>query len=241
MFLFFNENNTVGCFPMTKSVQVLLRNLYDQNPETRCKSAMDLGELVAVEAVDQLAKVMLNDAEVQVRSCCAEALGTIGEVKSLTELAIAVKSEEDDKVLFSINWAIKALARKLGKTPEEAIEEYSNLRTGIIDKSAPKTVTSTTPLKKSTPETTQVAPVDRLRTLVRILTRYKSLSIEKMAKLLKFNDSIIVEEWLLELPDELAFKIENEEIIMPEILYTESPESKERIKELLKSFQNYFE
>ncbi|MHA1188523.1 MAG: hypothetical protein ACTSSK_17010, partial [Candidatus Heimdallarchaeota archaeon] len=80
-----------------------------------------------------------------------------------------------------------------------------------------------------------------LRTLVRILTRYKSLSIEKMAKLLKFDDSIIVEEWLLELPDELAFKIENEEIIMPEILYTESPESKERIKELLKSFQSYFE
>ncbi|MHA1124339.1 MAG: HEAT repeat domain-containing protein [Candidatus Heimdallarchaeota archaeon] len=226
---------------MAKSVQVLLRNLYDQNPEKRCKSAMDLGEMVAVEAVDQLAKVMLNDAEVQVRSCCAEALGTIGEVKSLTELAIAIKSEEDDKVLFSINWAIKALARKLGKTPEEVIEEYSNIRTGIIDKRAPKNVTSTTPLKKSTPETTKVAPENRLRTLVRILTRYKSLSIEKMAKLLKFDDSIILEEWLLELPDELAFKIENEEVIMPEILYTESPESKERIKELLKSFQNYFE
>ncbi|MHA1739692.1 MAG: HEAT repeat domain-containing protein [Candidatus Heimdallarchaeota archaeon] len=226
---------------MAKSVQVLLRNLYDQNPEKRCKSAMDLGEMIAVEAVDQLAKVMLNDAEVQVRSCCAEALGTIGELKSLTELAIAVKSEEDDKVLFSINWAIKALARKLGKTPEEAIEEYSNIRTGIIDKRAPKNVTSTTPLKKSTPEKVEVTPENRLRTLVRILTRYKSLSIEKMAKLLKFDDSIIVEEWLLELPDELAFKIENEEIIMPEILYTESPESKERIKELLKSFQSYFE
>lgn len=241
MFLFWKENITVGCFPMTKSIQVLMRNLYDQNPETRCKSAMDLGEMVAVEAVDSLAKVMLNDAEVPVRSCCAEALGTIGEVKSLTELAIAVKSEEDDKVLFSINWAIKALARKLGKTPEEAIEEYSNLRTGIIDKSAPKTVTSQTPLKKSTPVTEKVAPVNRLQSLVRILTRYKSISIEKMTKLLDLDDSITLEKWLLELPDELAFKIEEEEVIMPEILYTKSPESEKRIKELLKSFQNYLE
>jgi len=226
---------------MAKSVQVLLRTLYDQNPETRCKSAMDLGEMIAVEAVDQLAKVMLKDAEVSVRSVCAEALGTIGEVKSLTELAIAVKSEEDDKVLFSINWAIKALARKLGKTPEEAIEEYSNIRTGIIDKSAPKAATSKTPLKKSTPVTVKIAPENRLQTLVRILTRYKSISIEKMAKLLKFDDSITLEEWLLELPDELAFKIEEEEVIMPEILYTKSPESEQRIKELLKSFNNYFE
>jgi hypothetical protein len=226
---------------MVKSIQVLMRNLYDQNPETRCKSAMDLGEMVAVEAVDSLAKVMLNDAEVQVRSCCAEALGTIGEVKSLTELAIAVKSEEDDKVLFSINWAIKVLAKKLGKTPEEAIEEYSNLRTGIIDKSAPKTVTSQTPLKKSTPVTEKVDPINRLQSLVRILTRYKSISIEKMTKLLDLDDSITLEKWLLELPDELAFKIEEEEVIMPEVLYTKSPESEQRIKELLKSFQNYLE
>ena len=226
---------------MAKSVQVLMRNLYDQNPETRGKSAMDLGELSAVEAIDSLAKVMLNDAEASVRSLCAEALGTIGEVKSLTNLAIANKTEEDEKAKFSINWAIKALAKKLGKTPEEAIEEYSNIRTGIIDKSAPKTVTTKIPLKKSTPVATKIAPENRLQTLVRILTRYKSISIEKMAKLLKFDDSITLEEWLLELPDELAFKIEEEEVIMPEIFSTKSPEAEQKIKQLLKSFQNYLE
>ena len=62
--------------------------------------------------------------------------------EALPELIKAQNTEQDDKVLFSVNWAINAIAKKLGKTKEEAIEEFSNIRTGVIDKSAPKSKTT---------------------------------------------------------------------------------------------------
>ena len=51
---------------MTKSISVLMRNLYDQNPEVRGKAAMDLGENLAVEALSSLVKVMMNDENTSV-------------------------------------------------------------------------------------------------------------------------------------------------------------------------------
>jgi HEAT repeat protein len=121
---------------MGKSVNVLMRNLYDPSPETRGRAAMDLGEMGAIEAVDSLAKVLQNDDQASVRAVCAEALGTIAEPKSIPELVKALEDEKDDSVKFAIDWALKAIAKKIGKTKEEAIKEYTNVRTGIIDRNA---------------------------------------------------------------------------------------------------------
>ncbi|MFW9921805.1 MAG: HEAT repeat domain-containing protein [Candidatus Thorarchaeota archaeon] len=119
---------------MTKSISVLMRNLYDANPEVRGRAAMDLGENLAIDAVSSLTKVMLTDEEPNVRSLSAEALGTIAEASSLPDLVKALNSETEDRVLSTINWAIDATARKLGISRDEAISEYSTKRSGIIDR-----------------------------------------------------------------------------------------------------------
>ena len=142
---------------MSQSINVLMRKLYDPNPEVRGKSAMDLGENMAVEAISSLTKVMLNDEDAGVRSICAEALGTIADPSTLPDLVLALEKDMNEKVQFSVDWAIKAISRKLGKTREEAIEEYSNVRTGLIDRSAKITTKATA---KSTTKTS-IAPEKR--------------------------------------------------------------------------------
>ncbi|MHA1630265.1 MAG: HEAT repeat domain-containing protein [Candidatus Heimdallarchaeota archaeon] len=124
---------------MTKSISVLMRNLYDQNPEVRGKAAMDLGENLAVEALSSLVKVMMNDENTGVRSLCAEALGTIAEPTVLPELVAALANETEEKVRQSISWAIEAIARKEGLTKDEALKKFSKKRSGILKKTPPKT------------------------------------------------------------------------------------------------------
>jgi len=119
---------------MTKSISVLMRNLFDPNPEVRGKAAMDLGENLAVEALSSLVKVMMTDAVASVRSICAEALGTIAEPTILPELVLALDKEEEEKVKQSISWAIATIAKKEGLTKEEAIKKFSKKRSGIIKK-----------------------------------------------------------------------------------------------------------
>lgn len=231
---------------MTKSVNVLLRNLFGQSPDERSKAAMDLGEMGAVEAVDSLVKVLQNDDESTVRSVCAEALGTIAVPETLPELVKALEEETDDTAKFSINWAIDAIARKIGKPREEAIEEYSNIRSGVIDRHSGKAAeqTTTKPKVKATTATTkevEVEPEEAVENLRKIMTRYESITIEKMAKLLEFEDTISLEKWLLDLPDELAFRIEKDEIIFPEEFTAKDDKAEKKIAKLLETFENYLE
>ena len=118
---------------MTKSISVLIRNLYDPNPEVRGRAAMDLGENVAVDAVSSLIKALLVDDEASVRSLCAEALGTIADPSSIRGLTNALNSEKDARVISAINWALDSISKKLGKTREEILVETTS-RSVVIDR-----------------------------------------------------------------------------------------------------------
>lgn len=221
---------------MTKSTDTLIRYLYDKNPETRSRAAMDLGEREAVEAISSLTKVLGRDDDPSVRSVCAEALGRIGDSEAVEDLVVALETEENERVRLSLNWALKTIANKLGKTVEELVEEETTKRTGIID----KTGTSTTQEPRETDKPKEF-PIDKRSELLRkIIERYDALPLEKMTKLLQFERELWLEEWLLDLPDELAFQIKERVVHFPDNLKT-TKEKEDYLEQLIESFESYFE
>ncbi len=58
-----------------------------------------------------------------------------------------------------------------------------------------------------------------------------------MVKLLKFKETLELEKWLLELPDELAFKVQKDVIKIPQLLQSESVEAEEAINRIINSFK----
>ncbi|MHA1212668.1 MAG: hypothetical protein ACTSSH_09420 [Candidatus Heimdallarchaeota archaeon] len=75
----------------------------------------------------------------------------------------------------------------------------------------------------------------RVDDLKQIIKRYKSISLEEMTQLLEFQDTIALQNWLLDLPDNVKFVIDRGYVIIPDELKEETAEAETKINEIAQS------
>jgi HEAT repeat protein len=86
-----------------------LQLLADPDERVRADSAMELGRLRAVRAVDPLAATLAGDRSAMVRESAARALALIGSSKALPALQQAALSDSDRDVRHSAQFAIEVV------------------------------------------------------------------------------------------------------------------------------------
>ncbi|MBI1923052.1 HEAT repeat domain-containing protein [Candidatus Poribacteria bacterium] len=91
------------------AVPEALKCLKDKDSFVRMMLVEGLGDLADEQAVDEIAKFLVEDKEPSVREKAAWALGHIGDPQALEKLEGALASERDDDVRKMIDWAIERL------------------------------------------------------------------------------------------------------------------------------------
>ncbi|NHJ87201.1 MAG: hypothetical protein FK734_17185 [Asgard group archaeon] len=79
------------------------------------------------------------------------------------------------------------------------------------------------------------SPEEKMKDLSSIIKRYNSISLNELAQLLEFENTIALQEWLIDLPDSFEFKIDKGYVIIPEFLKTESKEAEAALKTITES------
>lgn len=121
-----------------------------------------------------------------------------------------------------------------GKGPIAKVEEvFQGLSDAIT--SSPylqKNFSSDLPVTYAKPEE------GRVNDLKQIFKRYKSISLEEMTQLLDFQDTIALQNWLLDLPNEITFVIDKGYVIIPAELQEETAEAETKINEIAQSLSS---
>jgi len=86
-----------------------IRQLADANDGVRSESALQLGRLRALEAIDPLAATLAGDRSPQVREAAARALALIGSSKALPALQHAALADSDPTVRHSAEFSIDVI------------------------------------------------------------------------------------------------------------------------------------
>jgi HEAT repeat protein len=98
--------------PVSSQQSEITRNL-DQlanaSDQVRKESALQLGRLRTLEAVDPLAATLAGDRSPQVREAAARALALIGSSKALPALEQAVRADADSTVRHSAEFSIDVI------------------------------------------------------------------------------------------------------------------------------------
>ena len=106
-----------------KQLQQLLKNLKDRDGWVRSKAATRLGEIKAIEAIDELQEILREDRDSLVRSSAAAALGDLGEdAKAAVE--ILIETMKTDQIVGVRLEAAVALGNIGAK---EAIDELTKI------------------------------------------------------------------------------------------------------------------
>ncbi|NHJ85169.1 MAG: hypothetical protein FK734_06890 [Asgard group archaeon] len=83
------------------------------------------------------------------------------------------------------------------------------------------------------------SPEERVKDLKSIIKRYKSISLDEMAQLLQFGNTIELQDWLIDLPSELNFQIDRGYVIIPENLQKDTSEASDAISEIANNLYNF--
>ncbi len=121
---------------------------------------------------------------------------------------------------------------------EEVVHEIADtIRNSSIVQKAKDTIL---PVNYAKPEE------ERVNDLKQIFKRYNSISLKEMAKILAFQDTIALQNWLLDLPDDITFVIDNGFVIIPDGLKENTIEAETKINKIahdlssLKHFTCYY-
>lgn len=121
-----------------------------------------------------------------------------------------------------------------GKGPIAKVEQvFQNVSEAIT--SSPylqKNSSSDLPVTYAKPEE------GRVNDLKQIFKRYKSISLEEMTQLLAFQDTIALQNWLLDLPNEITFVIDKGYVIIPDELQEDTAEADTKINEIAQSLSS---
>lgn len=121
-----------------------------------------------------------------------------------------------------------------GKGPIAKVEEVFQGITDAINTSPylQRAKSSDLPVTYAKPEE------NRVNDLKRIFKRYKSISLEEMTQILAFQDTIALQNWLLDLPEEITFVIDKGYVIIPDELKEETSEAETKINEIAQSLSS---
>ncbi|NHJ04066.1 MAG: hypothetical protein EAX90_04535 [Candidatus Heimdallarchaeota archaeon] len=180
--------------------------------------------------------------EMDIREKATNAITQIEPMKAIPEL-MQIMKDSDSLIRSLAAFMLSEIGKKLGFEDYEQL--ISAFKSGAIERNiAQRQILYELEQKKQeilakreSAEAEQALQHERELNLRKIIKRYSEISLERMAKLLKFKDTLDLEKWLLELPDELAFQVQKEVVKIPQLLQNESREAEEAINKIINSFK----
>ncbi|MCF2143366.1 MAG: HEAT repeat domain-containing protein [Candidatus Heimdallarchaeota archaeon] len=219
----------------------MLQNLEEDEAilEIVKETLLKLGQKGYASALVGLIK---NTDDIDIKDEATRMIVDIEPLKAIPELLPLLRDK--DSLLRSLTaFMLSEIGKKIGFDDyEELIQAYES---GAVERNlAQKQVMYELELKKQdileklqTAEAEIALQKERELNLRKIIKRYSEISLERMASLLKFKDTLELEKWLLELPDELAFQVQKDVVRIPQILQDETIEAEEAISRILDSFK----
>lgn len=184
--------------------------------------------------------------DVDIREEATNSIVRMEHKKAIPELINLLK-DEDTLVRSLAAFMLSEIGKKLGF--EDYIQLTAAYKSGAIERNIAqrqvfyeleqrkKEILE----KKQTDKDDLVLQKERETNLRKIIKRYSEISLERMVKLLKFKETLELEKWLLDLPDELAFKVQKDVIKIPQLLQSDSVEAEEAINTIINSFKKVSE
>ncbi|MHA1685411.1 MAG: HEAT repeat domain-containing protein [Candidatus Heimdallarchaeaceae archaeon] len=106
-----------------RAIETLIYCLMDYNEKIRMAAARALGKFSSPQAINALLVSLKNDPSLAIRSRAALSLGSIGSELAVEDLLRESKIENATHLLYSIDTALKMIAKKNGyESVEELIE-----------------------------------------------------------------------------------------------------------------------
>jgi len=182
-----------------------------------------LGELRASEAEPILIEILKTKISQKVKLIIIETLGDIGSKEAVSILLEQYENAPTYEIQNKIAKAIKYLG-------DEAIEEFEKIKAAQLKrKDFPYDDSNRKRINKY-----------RVNELGNILLSHNSISLQLLAGLLKFDDIEIIRNWLLNLPNDLGLKFQ-EDIDYDKIFinFSDPEMSSERYSNLSKIIANF--
>ncbi|NHJ38590.1 MAG: hypothetical protein FK731_01060 [Asgard group archaeon] len=192
--------------------------------------------------VSALIGIIKNSDDIDIKDEATKMIVDIDPMKAIPEL-LAIRNDEDSLIRSLTAYMLSEIGKKLGfEDYEELLQAYQS---GAIERNiAQKNILYELELKKQdilakiqNDEAEIALQKERELNLRKIIKRYSEISLERMAKLLKFKKTLDLETWLLDLPDELAFQVQKDVVKIPQLLQSESIEAEEAINQIIDSFK----
>jgi HEAT repeat protein len=183
-----------------------------------------------------------NSDDIDIKDEATKMIIDIEPLLVIPEL-LAIRNDKDSLIRSLTAYMLTEIGKKLGFDDyEQLIQAY---KSGSIERKATQSqiLFEIEQKKKDILEKIrdQEAEIElqkeRETNLRKIIKRYSEISLERMAKLLKFKKTLDLETWLLDLPDELAFQVQKDVVKIPQLLQTESFEAEEAINQIVNSFK----
>lgn len=211
----------------------------DKNKEMRWRAAWALGELgeQAAVAVPALVQAKDYDESAEVSDTALGALGKIAKKFGYSNQEEFIRASKDEEEKRQDADSLTSEGKQLLSSgePLEALNRFEEALQLV-----PKHEEALKGLARAKELVTEDLREKRAEGIRKIISRFTRISADEMAHLLHFKDNIELKEWLMELPDELAFFIEGNEVVIPkEKLATGTAEAEEAINALIKSFEDF--
>ena len=186
--------------------------------------------------------IIKNSDDIDIKDEATKMIVDIDPMKAIPEL-LAIRNDEDSLIRSLTAYMLSEIGKKLGfEDYEELLQAYQS---GAIERNiAQKHILYELEQKKQdilakiqNDEAEIALQKERELNLRKIIKRYSEISLERMAKLLKFKKTLDLETWMLDLPDELAFQVQKDVVKIPQLLQNESIEAEEAINQIIDSFK----
>ncbi|NHJ87616.1 MAG: hypothetical protein FK734_19300 [Asgard group archaeon] len=183
-----------------------------------------------------------NCDEIEIRDKATKLIVDIDPMLAIPELII-IMEDEDPLVRSLAAFMLSSIGKKLGFSDyEQLLSAYKSdaLKRNLANKQLQYEIEQKRKeilTKQKTDEAEAALQAEREANLRKIIKRYSEISLERMASLLKFKETLELEKWLLDLPDELAFKVQKDVVKIPQLLQDETVEAEEAINRIVDSFK----
>ncbi|NHJ48773.1 MAG: hypothetical protein FK733_13395 [Asgard group archaeon] len=183
-----------------------------------------------------------NSDDIDIKDEATKMIINIEPMMVIPEL-LAIRNDRDSLIRSLTAYMLTEIGKKLGfEDYEKLIQAY---QAGSIERNTQQSQILVELEQKKMDILSKIQDqeaeielqIERENNLRKIIKRYSEISLERMAKLLKFKKTLDMETWLLDLPDELAFEIQKDVVKIPQLLQTESIEAEEAINQIIDSFK----
>jgi len=126
-----------------RAIETLMYCLMDYDENIRIAAARALGKFSSPQAISALLVSLKNDPSLTVKSRAALSLGSIGSTLAVEELMKESKLEQPTHLLYSIDTALKMIAKKNGYNDvDEMVNKVMKKQQKMVEKVSPTDIVS---------------------------------------------------------------------------------------------------